>query len=151
MPVLTDRFLPECRSSPSMGLHPSPPFANNHQSESNLYVFELLPSPQSLTAAIQLLNRRTPFGHIILDQVARFPQYHLQVTQKSVKSHWGQGPVEITLEIKCGLAVELPKLQQKKGKGRTYEMTSVVSVTSDNIFVDYRRIPYVHSQGVVFD
>ncbi|KAF9652905.1 P-loop containing nucleoside triphosphate hydrolase protein, partial [Thelephora ganbajun] len=88
-----------------------------------------------------LLNRRTPFGHMILDQVARFPQYHLQVTQKSVKSYRGQGPVEVTLEIRCELGVELPKPLQKKGKGRTYEMTSVLTVTSDNTFVDYRRIP----------
>jgi len=58
--------------------------------------------------------------------------------------------VEVTLEVRCGLGVELPKLQQKKVKGRTYEMTSVITVTSDNAFVDYRRIPYVHSQGVAF-
>lgn len=58
--------------------------------------------------------------------------------------------MEITLEIQCGLGVELPKPQQKKGKGRMYEMTSVVTVTSDNTFVDYRRIPYVHSGGSIW-
>ena len=55
--------------------------------------------------------------------------------------------MEVTLEIQCGLSVDLVKPQQKKGKGRTYEMTSVLTVTSDDTFVDYRRIPYVHSQG----
>jgi ATP-dependent DNA helicase HFM1/MER3 len=53
--------------------------------------------------------------------------------------------VEITLEIQCGLTVELAKPQQKKGKGRASEMTSIVTVTSDNTFVDYRRIPYARS------
>jgi len=133
-----------------MGLRPSPPSANNHRSGSKLYVFGNLPLPRFLTPGAQLLNRRTPFGHVILDQVAKFPQYHLQVAQKSVKSHQGQGPVEVTLEIQCGLDAELPKPQQKKGKGRMYEMTSVLTVTSDNTFVDYRRIPYVHLQGVAF-
>lgn len=58
--------------------------------------------------------------------------------------------MEVTLEIQCGLGVELPKPQQKKGKGRTYEMTSVITVTSDNTFVDYRRIPYVHPGDIVW-
>jgi len=58
--------------------------------------------------------------------------------------------VEVTLEIQCGLGAELPKLLQKKTKGRTYEMTSVLTVTSDNTFVDYRRIPYVHSKDSVW-
>lgn len=139
------------RYSPSTGLRPSPLSVNNHRSESKLYVFEALPPLRPLILAIQLLNRRTPFGHVILDQVARFPQYYLNVTQKSVKSHRGQGPVEIILEFKCGLNTELPKLQQKKGKLRAYEMTSVLTVTSDNTFVDYRRIPCVHSRGVAVD
>ena len=56
--------------------------------------------------------------------------------------------MEITLEVQCGLGAELVKLQQKKGKGRTYEMTSVLTVTSDNTFVDYRRIPCVYLQGM---
>lgn len=58
--------------------------------------------------------------------------------------------MEVTLEVRCGLGAELPKLQQKKVKGRMYEMTSVITVTSDNAFVDYRRIPYVHSGGSVW-
>ena len=58
--------------------------------------------------------------------------------------------MQVTLEIQCGLGVEQAKPQQKKGKGRMYEMTSVLTVTSDNTFVDYRRIPYVYSQGVTF-
>ena len=53
--------------------------------------------------------------------------------------------MKVILEIKCGLAAELPKPQQNKGKFRAYEMTSVLTVTSDNTFVDYRRIPCVHS------
>lgn len=56
--------------------------------------------------------------------------------------------MEVTLEIQCGLGAELVKLQQKKGKARTYEMTSVLTVTSDNAFVDYRRIPCVHPQAI---
>lgn len=58
--------------------------------------------------------------------------------------------MEVTLEIRCGLGAGLVKLQQKKGKGRTYEMTSVVTVTSDNTFVDYRRIPCVDPQEATF-
>jgi ATP-dependent DNA helicase HFM1/MER3 len=56
--------------------------------------------------------------------------------------------VEVVLEIKCGLSVELQKPQQKKGKLRAYEMTSILTVTSDNTFVDYRRIPWVPSRGL---
>lgn len=71
--------------------------------------------------------------------------------EKSIKSHRGQGPVEVILEIKCGLSTELSKPQQKKGKFRAYEMTSVLTVTSDNTFVDYRRISCVRPRGPPVD
>jgi ATP-dependent DNA helicase HFM1/MER3 len=88
-----------------------------------------------------LLNRRSPFGYDILECLRQFPQYKLNFVPTSVESRKGKGPVEVDLDIECGLVQELVKSNLKKGKGRMTEMTSVLTVNSDNEYIDYRRIP----------
>jgi ATP-dependent DNA helicase HFM1/MER3 len=88
----------------------------------------------------KLFNRRPPFGYDILECLRQFPQYKLNFIPTSVESRKGKGPVEVDLDIECGLMQELAK-SNKKGRGRMVEMTSVLTMTSDNEYIDYRRIP----------
>lgn len=56
-----------------------------------------------------------------------------------------QEPVEVELSIECSLIADssVPGVsKQKKQKGRSFNMTTVLTVTSDLEFVDYRRIPF---------
>ncbi|KAE9393645.1 P-loop containing nucleoside triphosphate hydrolase protein [Gymnopus androsaceus JB14] len=65
-----------------------------------------------------LLNRKPPFVH----------------------SDGGRTPVDVELSIECGLAEETGPTKAKKQKSRFTHMTSVLTLTSDNVFVDFRRI-----------
>jgi ATP-dependent DNA helicase HFM1/MER3 len=58
-----------------------------------------------------------------------------------VCSSGGDGPVEVELSIKCSLAAEQSTIKAKKQKGRTSNMTAVLTLTSDMDFIDFRRIP----------
>jgi ATP-dependent DNA helicase HFM1/MER3 len=89
------------------------------------------------------LNRRPPFGHEIIDCVNEFPEYFLKVTELKVKSNGGLDPVEVNFSVACGLATEPSKPKPKKQKGRNYNMTDVLTLTSDLEFIDFRRISCV--------
>lgn len=89
----------------------------------------------------QLLNRRMPFGHEVLECLRQFPVYQLTIKATSVNSDKGRGPVEVDVDVECGLSEPLGSSIQKKTKGRHIDYTSVLTLTSDNEFVDYRRIP----------
>jgi len=89
---------------------------------------------------IQLLNRRPPFGLEIITAARELPSFSLEINEVAIKSSGG-GPVEVTLSIECGLTTEeavAPK--GKKPKGRTLQVTAVLTLTSDNEFIDFRRI-----------
>lgn len=79
----------------------------------------------------------------MLEYLRQFPVYQLTIKATSVNSDQGKGPVEVDVDIECGLAEPLAKSTQKKTKGRVVDYTSVLTLTSDNEFVDYRRIPWV--------
>ncbi|KAJ6618834.1 Sec63 Brl domain-containing protein [Mycena sp. CBHHK59/15] len=88
-----------------------------------------------------LLNRRPPYGHEVLASVNELPQYTLAITEVEVSSNGGKDPVEVELSIKCGLLVEplsVPKAKKQKGR---YQMTAILTLTSDMEMIDFRRIP----------
>lgn len=71
------------------------------------------------------------------------PQFNLKITENSVTTSGGDNPVTIELEIECSL-VDMPEvksIKQKKLKSASLGMTGVLTLTSDNDFVDFRRIP----------
>ncbi|KAF7986542.1 hypothetical protein HWV62_26264 [Athelia sp. TMB] len=91
-----------------------------------------------------LLNRRPPFGQELLISAKDLPQYCLKVTEIQVMpSMDGIRPVEVELAIECSLVANSSTgtTKLKKQKGRNHSMTTVLTVTSDLEFVDYRRIP----------
>lgn len=72
------------------------------------------------------------------------PRYSLNVEEVDIHLSHGKQPVEVELAITCGVA-NAPQLGMKlkdyKGKPkRSYEMTSVLTISSDQDFIDYRRI-----------
>ncbi|PCH37704.1 nucleoside triphosphate hydrolase protein [Wolfiporia cocos MD-104 SS10] len=86
-----------------------------------------------------LLNRRPPFGHEVLAALQQFPQYVLRITEEHVSTHKG---VEVDLSIECGLAVETESRSKPNTvKNRFADMTTVLALTSDLDFVDFRRVP----------
>ncbi|KAF5387525.1 hypothetical protein D9757_006602 [Collybiopsis confluens] len=74
----------------------------------------------------------------MLAAAREFPVYLLDVKEKRIHSDGGKNPVRVDLTIQCGVTEETTKF--KKPKGRTSHMTSVLTLTSDNRFVDFRRI-----------
>jgi ATP-dependent DNA helicase HFM1/MER3 len=91
-----------------------------------------------------LLNRRSPFGLEVLASARELPEYSLNVTEVDVTSSAGSHkPVEVELSIDCSLVTDqsagAPKA--KKQKGRTSNMTIVLTLTSELDFIDFRRIP----------
>ncbi|KAJ4493398.1 hypothetical protein C8R41DRAFT_764528 [Lentinula lateritia] len=89
-----------------------------------------------------LLNRRPPFGLEMLASAQEFPVYTLRVEEIRVHSDGGRTPVDIELSVECGLLQEVGPSKSKKQKpSRFSHMTSVLTLTSDNQFVDFRRIP----------
>ncbi|KAH7879983.1 Sec63 Brl domain-containing protein [Lentinula edodes] len=89
-----------------------------------------------------LLNRRPPFGLEMLASAQEFPVYTLRVEEIRVHSDGGRTPVDIELSVECGLLQEIGPSKSKKQKpSRFSHMTSVLTLTSDNQFVDFRRIP----------
>ncbi|SJL00868.1 uncharacterized protein ARMOST_04182 [Armillaria ostoyae] len=89
-----------------------------------------------------LLNRRPPFGLEMLASAREFPSYMLKITEIEVRTNGGTKPVEVDLSIECGLTDETFTSQpkSKKQKGRVYNMTSIITLTSDMELIDFRRI-----------
>lgn len=54
---------------------------------------------------------------------------------------------KVSMFIECGLKAEWIKPKSGRHKASGASMTSILTVTSDMEFIDYRRIPYVGSQA----
>ncbi|KAL7283636.1 hypothetical protein ACG7TL_003072 [Trametes sanguinea] len=90
----------------------------------------------------QLLNRKPPFGHEVLASVNQLPRYTVTISEEDMSVK--EDGVEVELSIECGLAQNLQTHKSKKGKKqRRWDMTLVLTLTSDNTFVDFRRISTV--------
>ncbi|KAF4615166.1 hypothetical protein D9613_003174 [Agrocybe pediades] len=89
-----------------------------------------------------LLNRRPPFGLEVLSCLAEFPQYMIKIKPIEIHSDGGTNPVEIDLEIECSLleGTNAPT-KTKKHRSRSFQMTALLTLTSDNELIDLRRIP----------
>ena len=87
----------------------------------------------------QYLNRKSPFGQEVLAAANQLPQYTLSVTEIDVSAQ--KDGVDVELSIECGLVRE-PRAQasKKNKKHKRHDMTTVLTLTSDNNFVDFRRI-----------
>ena len=99
---------------------------------------------------IQLLNRRSPFGFEVLASAQELPKYSLSVTEVDLTpSPEGHKPVVVELLVECSLVTDQSSggpSKAKKQQGRASNMTTVLTLTSDLDFIDFRRIPYVFGQ-----
>ena len=91
------------------------------------------------------MNRRPPFGFEVLASARELPEYSLSVAEVNVKSSLGgQKPVEVELSVECSLVADHSTAgpsKAKKQQGRSSNMTTVLTLTSDLDFIDFRRIP----------
>lgn len=78
----------------------------------------------------------------LVDAAKAFPSFSLQI--KNIETHidpTGAEPVEVTLEISCSATAKEP-LRSGKKKAFNYGPTSILTLTSDLDFVDFRRIGF---------
>ncbi|KAF8965195.1 P-loop containing nucleoside triphosphate hydrolase protein [Flammula alnicola] len=90
-----------------------------------------------------LLNRRPPFGLDVLASVADMPQYILNIKETRIQSDGGKNPVQVDLLIECALMEDKTtnSVKPKKQRTRSFQMTAVLTLTSDLDLIDLRRIP----------
>ncbi|TRM59292.1 Sec63 Brl domain-containing protein [Schizophyllum amplum] len=88
-----------------------------------------------------LLNRRPPFGHEIIAAVQEFPHYSISIKELQVHPGGGDSPATVELLVECGVIEHSQSSNGKKGKIKSSTFTSVLTVTSDDDFIDFRRIP----------
>ncbi|KIY42928.1 P-loop containing nucleoside triphosphate hydrolase protein [Fistulina hepatica ATCC 64428] len=85
-----------------------------------------------------LLNRKPPFGHEIIASLNEMPQYALKLKEIEVTASDGKKPVQVELNIECGLLV--PRTKSNNKSPRSFDMTAILTLTSDMDFIDFRRI-----------
>ncbi|KAH9901512.1 P-loop containing nucleoside triphosphate hydrolase protein [Cubamyces lactineus] len=86
-----------------------------------------------------LLNRKSPFGQELLTTVNQLPQYTITITESDMSTQ--DDGVEVTLSMECGLFRDTkPPRTKKAKKQKRWDMTLVLTLTSDNTFIDFRRI-----------
>ncbi|KAG1756350.1 DEAD-domain-containing protein, partial [Suillus paluster] len=89
----------------------------------------------------ELLNRRSPFGSEVLLAANELPKYFLALTEAKVSPSDGKSPIDVELSIECGLLLDKrASTVSKKQKKSGFDMTSLLTITSDFVFVDFRRI-----------
>ncbi|KAI0748557.1 Sec63 Brl domain-containing protein [Daedaleopsis nitida] len=86
-----------------------------------------------------LLNRKPPFGHDILVAVKQLPQCTVDLSEINVTTR--EEGVDVELAIECSLLRDIKSQHSRKSKKhKRHDMTMVLTLTSDNNFVDFRRI-----------
>ncbi|KAL4067802.1 DEAD-domain-containing protein [Scleroderma citrinum] len=89
----------------------------------------------------ELLNRRPPFGSEVLAAARGFPRYFLILKEIRSMPSDGKNPVEVKLLVECGLIPNITATQNAKDVKRIgTERTTLLTLTSDQVFVDFRRI-----------
>ena len=89
----------------------------------------------------QLLNRRPPYGNEILQFVRDLPQYIVAVDESTIIPSSGTEPVEVDLSVSLALKGDVKDSKGKRHKDRrSLGMTTVLTLTSDLDFIDFRRI-----------
>lgn len=67
----------------------------------------------------------------------------MNISQTKLTKGSANEPVIVDLSIDCSLVMEdAPAIKSKKTKNKRYDMTAVLTLTSDLDYVDFRRIPY---------
>lgn len=88
----------------------------------------------------ELLNRRPPFGSEVLAAAREFPRYTLITKEIRSTPSNGKKPVEVELLVECSLILDATAPQKAKELKRIgTEKTTLLTLTSDLAFIDFRR------------
>jgi ATP-dependent DNA helicase HFM1/MER3 len=69
------------------------------------------------------------------------PNYFLALTELKVSPSDGKSPVDVELSVECGLLLDKgASTGSKKKKRGGFDMTTLLTITSDFVFIDFRRI-----------
>lgn len=80
----------------------------------------------------------------VLRSAAEFPQYAISIKEIGVEFDRGKTPVQVDLLIRCELVYDkINIVKPKKQRGCSFNMTAILTLTSDMDLIDLRRIPYV--------
>jgi len=74
-------------------------------------------------------------------EVKSLPHYSLQLSEESISSSDGVKPVIVTLSVEAGLTAPLLQQKEKKTRYSSLGFASILTLTSDQDFVDFRLIP----------
>lgn len=121
-----------------MESHLSRSYAVKPPYESKQYVLCSTRDPLH-TMTIQLLNRRPPFGSEVLAAANEMPDFQVKVVDETVKTFGGKKDIECTLTIECSCTVQHSKQKRRKQK-TSLGPASVITLTSDDAYIDFRRI-----------
>ncbi|OJA17319.1 hypothetical protein AZE42_04133 [Rhizopogon vesiculosus] len=81
----------------------------------------------------------SPFGFEVLAAANELPKYFLALKDVKVSPSDGSSPVDIELSIECGIIWDNRASKASK-KRSSAGMTTLLTITSDFVFVDFRRI-----------
>ncbi|KAF8605451.1 P-loop containing nucleoside triphosphate hydrolase protein [Ceratobasidium sp. AG-I] len=86
-----------------------------------------------------LLNRRAPFGSDIISIVRSLPTYTISVEKTSVVTNHAEGTIDIALSISVSAKIA-PSSLARSSKNFDTRTSSVLTISSDNQLIDFRRI-----------
>jgi len=86
------------------------------------------------------LNRRSPFGFEVLAAANELPRYLLSLKEVKVSPSDGKSPVDVELSVDCGILWD-NRVSKGAKKRTSADMTTLLTITSDFMFIDFRRIP----------
>ncbi|CAE6450387.1 unnamed protein product [Rhizoctonia solani] len=107
--------------------------------ENDITTIKLL-SVQDPNRIEMLLNRRPPFGSDIISSARALPSYSVFVEELSSGTNKTSNTVDIELLVTVSAKCALTKDNHVPTKGIDTRVTSILTITSDNQFVDFRRI-----------
>ncbi|KAH7343302.1 hypothetical protein B0J17DRAFT_764514 [Rhizoctonia solani] len=107
--------------------------------ENGITTIKLL-SVQNPNRIEMLLSRRPPFGSDVISSARALPSYSVFVEELSSGANKASNTVEIELLVTVSAQCPLTKDNHGPTKGVDTRVTSILTITSDNQFVDFRRI-----------
>ncbi|CAE6422876.1 unnamed protein product [Rhizoctonia solani] len=106
--------------------------------ESGITTIKLL-SMQNPNRIDMLLNRRSPFGSNIVSSARTLPSYSISVEELSTTTNKTAKTVDV--ELLVSVSAKCASIQDDRTlKGFDTRVTSILTITSDDQFIDFRRI-----------
>ncbi|CAE6451269.1 unnamed protein product [Rhizoctonia solani] len=107
-------------------------------SENGITTIKLL-SEQNPSRIEMLLNRRPPFGSDLISSARALPSYSVSVEELSSAANKAANTVNIELLVTVSAKYASTE-DNRAPKGFDARVTSILTITSDNQFIDFRRI-----------